>query len=74
MKIVDQEIGSYVLTESQKHSAEAAGVILEIHGPQPPPSGDSLMVNSNEEEVNKLEEALRDLNKTAMDSIRLSLI
>lgn len=75
MKTVDQEIGSYVLTESQKQSAEAAGVILEFYGPQPPPHGGSLDVVSEEEEVvSDLEKALRELDKIATDPLRPSLV
>lgn len=73
MKTVDQEIGSYVLTESQKQSAEEAGVIFESYGPQLPPHGDSLDVVSEEEEVvSNLEKALRKLDKIATDPLRPS--
>ncbi|KAI6756953.1 hypothetical protein HG530_011551 [Fusarium avenaceum] len=75
MKIVDQEIGSYVLTESEKQSAEAAGVIFEFYGPQPPPHAGSLDVVSEEEElVSDLEKALRELDKIATDPLRPSLV
>lgn len=75
MKIVDQEIGSCVLTESQKQSAEAVGVIFESYGPQPPSHDDSLDVVSEEEEVvSDLEKALRKLDKIATDPLRPSLV
>jgi hypothetical protein len=75
MKIVDQEIGSCVLTESQKQSAEAAGVILEFYGPQPAPSGDTPEIDSEEREVvSDLEKALRKLDKIATDPLRPSLV
>ncbi|KAH6950862.1 hypothetical protein DER45DRAFT_579025 [Fusarium avenaceum] len=75
MKTVDQEIGSYVLAESQKQSAEEAGVIFESYGSQPPPHGGSLDVISDEEEVvSDLEKALRELDKIATDPLRPSLI
>ncbi|WZH39165.1 hypothetical protein QYS62_000073 [Fusarium acuminatum] len=75
MKIVDQEIGSCVLTESQKQSAEAAGVILEFYGPQPAPSGVTPEEDSEEREVvSDLEKALRKLDKIATDPLRPSLV
>uniref|UniRef100_A0A0D2XBS7 Uncharacterized protein n=1 Tax=Fusarium oxysporum (strain Fo5176) TaxID=660025 RepID=A0A0D2XBS7_FUSOF len=51
MEALDREIKSYVLTETQRQSAEAAGVVWECYGPKLPPCGDSLTVETEEEEV-----------------------
>ncbi|KAF5707938.1 hypothetical protein FMUND_10803 [Fusarium mundagurra] len=51
MEAVHHEIESYVLTESQRQSAEAVGVVWECYGPQLP-CDDSLTVDTkNEEEI-----------------------
>ncbi|SCO78756.1 uncharacterized protein FRV6_02969 [Fusarium oxysporum] len=75
MEALDREIKSYVLTETQRQSAEAAGVVWECYGPKLPPCGDSLTVETGEEEVvSELEKALRKLDEIATDPARPSLI
>ncbi|KAM0080146.1 hypothetical protein ACKRZS_007649 [Fusarium odoratissimum] len=75
MEAVDREIKSYVLTETQRQSAEAAGVVWECYGPKLPPCGDSLTVETEEEEVvSELEKVLRELDEIATDPARPSLV
>ncbi|KNA95981.1 hypothetical protein FOXG_01349 [Fusarium oxysporum f. sp. lycopersici 4287] len=75
MEALDREIKSYVLTETQRQSAEAAGVVWECYGPKLPPCGDSLTVETEEEEVvSELEKALRKLDEIATDPARPSLV
>ncbi|EWG35964.1 hypothetical protein FVEG_00143 [Fusarium verticillioides 7600] len=74
MKVVCQEIKSYVQTEAQRQSAEAAGVVWECYSPQVP-CDDSLTVSTeSEEEVSELEKALRKLDEIATDPERPSLV
>ncbi|RKK84160.1 hypothetical protein BFJ71_g14652 [Fusarium oxysporum] len=75
MEAVDRGIESYVLTETQRQSAEAAGVVWECYGPQLPPCGDSITVEREEEEVvSELEKVLRKLDEIATDPARPSLV
>ncbi|RKK29440.1 hypothetical protein BFJ65_g1361 [Fusarium oxysporum f. sp. cepae] len=75
MEAVDRGIESYVLTETQRQSAEAAGVVWECYGPQLPPCGDSITVETEEEEVvSELEKVLRELDEIATDPARPSLV
>ncbi|SCV33523.1 uncharacterized protein FFB14_04555 [Fusarium fujikuroi] len=75
MEVVYQEIDSYVLTETQVRSAEAVGVVWECHGPQLPPRGDILPVDTEtEEEISELEKMLRRLDEIATDPERPSLV
>ncbi|CAJ0552588.1 Ff.00g006660.m01.CDS01 [Fusarium sp. VM40] len=75
MKIVDQEIGSCVLTESQKQAAKAVGAVFESYGPQLPPNGEGLEVVSEKEEVvSDLEKALRELDEIATDPLRPGIV
>ncbi|KAJ4125830.1 hypothetical protein NW765_001604 [Fusarium oxysporum] len=75
MEAVDRGIESYVLTETQRQSAEAAGVVWECYGPQLPPCGDSITVETEEEEVvSELEKVLRKLDEIATDPARPSLV
>lgn len=75
MEAVDRGIESYVLTETQRQSAEAVGVVWECYGPQLPPCGDSITVETEEEEgVSELEKVLRKLDEIATDPARPSLV
>ncbi|KAK2488193.1 hypothetical protein H9L39_02120 [Fusarium oxysporum f. sp. albedinis] len=75
MEAVGRGIESYVLTETQRQSAEAAGVVWECYGPQLPSCGDSITVQTEEEEVvSELEKVLRKLDEIATDPARPSLV
>lgn len=69
------EVDSYILIETQVQSAEAVGVVWECHGPQLPPRGDILPVDTEtEEEISELEKMLRRLDEIATDPERPSLV
>ncbi|KAF5628919.1 hypothetical protein F52700_8012 [Fusarium sp. NRRL 52700] len=53
MEAVRQEMDSYVLTETQRQSAEAVGVVWECYGPQLPLCGDDLTTDTENEEEAK---------------------
>ncbi|KLO81182.1 Uncharacterized protein LW93_4756 [Fusarium fujikuroi] len=75
MKAVYQKLDSYVLSEAQLQSAEGVGVVWECHGPQLPPCGDILPVDTEkEEEISELEKILRELDEIATDPERPSLV
>ncbi|SCO30795.1 uncharacterized protein FFMR_01996 [Fusarium fujikuroi] len=70
-----RENDSYLLTETQIQSAEAAGVVWECYGPHVPPYGDILPVDTKEEEeISELERMLRRLDEIATDPGRPSLV
>ncbi|KAF5984634.1 hypothetical protein FCOIX_2523 [Fusarium coicis] len=53
MEAVHQEIESYVLTETQRQSAEASGVVWECYGPQLPCDDSSTVDTESEEGILK---------------------
>ncbi|CZR32753.1 uncharacterized protein FPRO_01958 [Fusarium proliferatum ET1] len=68
MEAAYREIDSYLLTETQIQSAEAAGVVWECYGPHIP------VDTEEEEEISELEKMLRMLDEIATDPERPSLL